>query len=188
MASMAVSSPMAVRMMTSERLLVFTAFDVAMVIRTGVLLLVPEELLDLGANLALGALDVVLHGTVLRHEGKETIVLDVELKKRYISHVCLASRIYRQSLRAGTPCGRRGERPCCGWTGTAPELLAGEDVDGDQVDLGVTVLAGLGGGHVDNLARAVLDDNVTVLAESGTLHGVGGRGTRIGGVEGHLML
>ena len=54
-------------------------FDVAMVIRTGVLLLVPEELLDLGANLALGALDVVLHGTVLRHEGKETIVLDVEL-------------------------------------------------------------------------------------------------------------
>jgi hypothetical protein len=29
---------------------------------------------------------------------------------------------------------------------------------------------------------------VTVLAESGTLHGVGGRGTRIGGVEGHLML
>ena len=70
---------MAVRMMTSNRLLVFKMFDVAMVIRTGVLLLVPEELLDLGANLALGALDVVLHGTVLRHEGKETIVLDVEL-------------------------------------------------------------------------------------------------------------
>ena len=70
---------MAVRMMTSERLLVFTAFDVAMVIRTGVLLLVPEELLDLGANLTLGVLDVVLHGTVLRHEGEETIVLDVEL-------------------------------------------------------------------------------------------------------------
>ena len=44
------------------------------------------------------------------------------------------------------------------------------------------------GGHVDDLARAVLDDDVTVLAESGTLHGVGGRGTRIGGVEGHLML
>ena len=68
------------------------------------------------------------------------------------------------------------------------ELLGGEDVDGDQVNLGVTVLAGLGGGHVDDLARAVLDDNVTVLAESGTLHGVGGRGTRISGVEGHLML
>ena len=70
---------MAVRMMTSGRLLVFTAQDVEMVIRTGVLLLVPEELLNLGTDLALGALDVVLHGAVLRHEGKETIVLDVEL-------------------------------------------------------------------------------------------------------------
>lgn len=76
---MAVSSPMAVRMMTSGRLLVFTALDVEMVIRTGVLLLVSEELLNLGTDLAIGALDVVLHGAVLRHEGKETIVLDVEL-------------------------------------------------------------------------------------------------------------
>lgn len=75
-----------------------------------------------------------------------------------------------------------------GGRGQLLKLLASEDVDGDQVDLGVTVLAGLGGGHVDDLARAVLDDDVTVLAESGTLHGVGGRGTRIGGVEGHLML
>ena len=37
------------------------------------------------------------------------------------------------------------------------ELLAGEDIDGDKMDLGVTVLASLGGGHVDNLARAVLN-------------------------------
>jgi hypothetical protein len=50
-----------------------------MLIRTGVLLLVPEELLNLGSNLAVGVLDVVLHGAVLRHEGEETIVLDVEL-------------------------------------------------------------------------------------------------------------
>lgn len=76
---MAVSSPMAVRMMTSERLLVFTPIDVEMMKRTGVLLLLLEELLNLGANLALGALDVVLHGAVLSHEGEETIVLDVEL-------------------------------------------------------------------------------------------------------------
>ena len=34
------------------------------------------------------------------------------------------------------------------------KLLASEDVDGDQVDLGVTVLASLGGGHVDDLAGA----------------------------------
>lgn len=68
------------------------------------------------------------------------------------------------------------------------ELLASEDVDGSQVDLGVTVLSGLGGRHVDNLAGTVLDDNETVLTESGTLHGVGGGSTGIGAVEGVLML
>jgi len=68
------------------------------------------------------------------------------------------------------------------------ELLAGEDVNGSQVDLGVTVLSSLGGRHIDNLAGTVLDDNETVLTESGTLHGVGGRSTSIGAVEGVLML
>lgn len=59
------------------------------------------------------------------------------------------------------------------------ELLASEDVDGDQVDLGVTVLASLGGGHVNDLARAILDANEAVLAQSRALHGVGGGGTGI---------
>lgn len=68
------------------------------------------------------------------------------------------------------------------------ELLAGEDIDGDQVDLGVTVLAGLGGGHVDDLAGAALDHDVTVLAQSRALHGVGRRRTSVGGLEGVLML
>ena len=60
------------------------------------------------------------------------------------------------------------------------ELLAGEDVDGDKVDLGVTVLASLGGGHVDDLAGTVLDDDVAVLPQSRALHGVGERGAGIG--------
>lgn len=30
----------------------------------------------------------------------------------------------------------------------------GAYIDADQVDLGMTVLSGLGGGHVDDLARA----------------------------------
>lgn len=68
------------------------------------------------------------------------------------------------------------------------ELLGGEDVDGDQVNLGVTVLAGLGGGHLDDLARAVLDDDEAVLPQSRALHGVGGGGTGIGALEGVLML
>lgn len=77
------------------------------------------------------------------------------------------------------------------------KLLAGEDVNGDQVDLGVTVLASLGGGHVDDLAGTVFDADVAVLAKSRAeeamfsrvrkptvtpnlpLHGVGGGGTGI---------
>lgn len=68
------------------------------------------------------------------------------------------------------------------------ELLAGEDVDGNKMDLGVAVLAGLGGGHVDNLAGAVLDHDEAVLPQGRALHGEGGRGASIGGVEGVLML
>lgn len=68
------------------------------------------------------------------------------------------------------------------------KLLASEDVDGNEMDLGVTVLASLGGGHVDDLARAVLDHDEAVLPQGRALDGVGGRGARIGGVEGVLML
>lgn len=68
------------------------------------------------------------------------------------------------------------------------KLLGGEDVDGNQMDLGVTVLAGLGCGHFDDLARAVLDDDETVLPQSRALHGVGLRSTGIGALEGVLML
>jgi len=54
------------------------------------------------------------------------------------------------------------------------ELLSGEDVDGNQVNLGVAVLAGLGCGHLHNLAGAVLDDDESVLPQGRALHGVGG--------------
>jgi len=68
------------------------------------------------------------------------------------------------------------------------ELLASEDINGDEMDLGVTVLAGLGGRHVDDLAGAALDHDEAVLAQSRALHGVGGRGTGVGALEGGLML
>ena len=68
------------------------------------------------------------------------------------------------------------------------ELLAGEDINGNKMDLGVTVLASLRGGHVDNLARSVLNHNESVLSQGGTLHGEGGRGTGVGRLEGMLML
>ena len=67
-------------------------------------------------------------------------------------------------------------------------LLAGEDVEGDQMDLGVTVLASLGSRHVDDLAGTALDDYETVLAQGRALHGIGRRRTGVGRVEGVLML
>jgi hypothetical protein len=68
------------------------------------------------------------------------------------------------------------------------ELLAGEDVDGDKMDLGMAVLAGLGGGHLDNLAGAVLDHHEAVLAQGGALHRVRGRGTGVGALEGVALM
>lgn len=67
------------------------------------------------------------------------------------------------------------------------KFLAGEDIDGNKMDLCVTVLTGLGGGHIDDLARTVLDADETVLSQGRTLHGVGGRGASVGGLEGVLM-
>lgn len=68
------------------------------------------------------------------------------------------------------------------------ELLSSEDVEGDQMDLGVTVLAGLGSRHVDNFAGPVLDHNEAVLAQSRALHWVGQRRASIGGIEGDIVL
>ena len=68
------------------------------------------------------------------------------------------------------------------------KFFAGEDVDRNKMDLGVTVFASLRGGHFDDLAGAGLDDDEAVLPQGGTLHGIGGRGAGIGTLEGVLML
>ena len=48
-------------------------------IPTGILSLFSKELIDLVSDFALRELDIVLGGTVIRHERKETIVGNVEL-------------------------------------------------------------------------------------------------------------
>jgi hypothetical protein len=68
------------------------------------------------------------------------------------------------------------------------ELFASENINGDKMDLGVAVLAGLRGRHVDDLARAVLDDNEAVLSQSRALHRISSGRASIGGIEGVLML
>jgi len=68
------------------------------------------------------------------------------------------------------------------------ELLLGKDVDSDQVDLGVTVLPGLGGAHLNNLAGTALDDDMPVLAQSRALHRIGRGGASTDGLEGVVVL
>ena len=68
------------------------------------------------------------------------------------------------------------------------KLFASEDIDSSEMNLSMTVLASLGGRHIDDLAGAVLDHNKTVLPQSRALHGECGRGAGIGGLEGVLML
>lgn len=58
--------------------------------------------------------------------------------------------------------------PCAQDT-LSPAHYCTTHVDGDKVDLGVSVLAGLRGRHVDDLAGTALDDDVTVLAKSRAL-------------------
>lgn len=51
-------------------------------------------------------------------------------------------------------------------------LLASEEVKADKMNLGVTLFTSVG--HVGNLARAVLDHSMAVLAYSREYHRVGG--------------
>ncbi len=104
--------------------------------------------LDLRAHFTFGQLDVVLGGTIAAHQGQETVV---DIQQRIFGTVDVGD-IHVVS-------GRRN----------IFQLLASEDVNGDHVDLGVTVLASLGGRHIDNLTGTTLDDNVTVLSQGRTL-------------------
>lgn len=94
---------MAVKTMTSAISYQYSVVRVEQLMLTGILLLDLEELLDLFADLTLWDLDVVLGGTVIRHERQETVVGNVELlwKSAFIT-------IYLFRLdhsRAGIPCG-----------------------------------------------------------------------------------
>lgn len=118
--------------------------------------------LELVTELVLWELDVVLGVTIVGHQGEETVVDVDELVFRtgHVRHVHVVG----------------------GW-GEVLVLLLGEDVGGHQVDLGVTVLTRLGGGHVHNLAGTALDHDVAVLSKGRALHWVGLRGTGVGGLE-----
>lgn len=128
-------------------------------------LTVVELGLDLVTQLTVWDLDIILGVTVVGHQRQETIV-DVQqlvLRSGDVRDLHVVGR-WRQVL----------------------QLLTSENVNGDQVDLGVTVLTGLRGRHVNNLTRSALDDNVTVLSQCRTLHWEGQSGTSISGLKGVL--
>jgi len=128
---------------------------------------VVKHLLDLVADLSLGDLYVVLGDTLVGHEVEEAVV-DVDELVFDTDDV--------------------GDIHVVGGRREIFELLVGEDVDGNQVDLCVSVLAGLGGRHVDNLARAALNDDVAVLSEGRALERVGERSSGGGSLESLVML
>lgn len=121
--------------------------------------------LDLVTDLTLGERDIVLGGTVGGEKRKETVINVDELELLSLDV---------------------GDLHVVGGGREILELLAGEDISGNEMDLGVTVLTGLGGRHIDNLAGSSLDNNVTVLSQSRALHGEGERGTGVNGIKGVL--
>ena len=103
-----------------------------------------------------GKLDILLHGTIRKKEGKKAI-LDVH------------QRVLAETNVGDLHVVRRG--------GHVGELLAREQIDANQIDLGMAVFAGPTGCHVHDLARTSFDDDVSVLAKSGALGGVRGGST-----------
>ena len=117
---------------------------------------------NLVTKLALRNLHIILRRAVVRHQ-VEVAVVDVDqlvLTTSHVRHVHVVRR----------------------WRNVFV-LAASEDVNGNQVNLCVSVLAGLRGRHVDDLARTALDHNVTVLAESRALLRVGNRSSGVSGLE-----
>jgi len=128
------------------------------------LLVGAETILDrLPDGIVLGEHQVGLLVTAVVHQAKVAVVADVEqgvVLAQDVGHVIVV----------------RGRDQLL-------KLLAGEDIDGDEMALGVTVLASLGGGHVRDLAGTVFDADVSTLADGSRLLGEGERGTRLAGLE-----
>lgn len=157
---------------------------------TALLLINGEHLVDLLTNFVVGNLDIILGVTVVGHQGHEAILGDVEL-----NFVNKMTSVSSRKPRGGGGThelvlltGDVGDIHVVGGGGEILKLLAGEDIGGDKVNLGVTVLSSLGGRHVNDLAGTVLDHNVAVLAQSRALHGESERGSGISRLEGDIVL
>lgn len=112
----------------------------------------------------LGQVQIVLGITVLQQDGDGTRI------RIQIDQLVLSTSDVRDLHVVGS-------------RGHILDLLVSEDIDTGDGGLGVTVLSGLGGGDLDELAREALQHAVTTLTEGTSLHRVGEGGTGIGGLE-----
>jgi hypothetical protein len=94
-------------------------------------------------------LDIVFAGSIFPHKRKESIVnvQDWKLSLGDIGDIHVVGR----------------------WTQIF-QFLVGKDISRYQMDLGMSVLSGFTGGHVNNLAWSSLDANISTLAQSRALY------------------
>lgn len=68
------------------------------------------------------------------------------------------------------------------------QFLPGEDINGDEMDLSMPMLASLGSAHLDNFAGTTFDHNEAVLPQGRALLRIGRRCASISAFKGVLML
>jgi hypothetical protein len=153
---------------------------------TGVLVLFGEELGDLISSFTLRKLDIILGVASIVHEREKAVFGDVKLS--FLVSLSMAQQSDQSSYQLIFLSGDIWDFHVVGRWRQILKLLAGEDIKGNKMNLCVTMLSRLGGGHVDNLARTSFDDNMPVLPQGRTLHWKSRRRTSIGAFESVLML
>jgi hypothetical protein len=141
---------------------------------TGILAVFLEKFLNLVADITLWNLDIILGRSIVRHKGEETVVGNIKLRHRTISLLVRSIELFVTTYKLIFLATNIWNIHIVGGWAQIFELLAGENINGDKMDLSVTVLSSLGGGHFDDLAWALFDDDEAVLPQGRALHRVGG--------------
>ena len=128
---------------------------------TGVLFFVAEKLGDLLPDFVVWNLDIVFGGAIVGHERKETVVGDIKLLQELSRN---SQPVVGMTYQLVFSTSNIGNLHVVGGWRQIFQLLSSEDINGNQMNLGVTVLSSLGGRHINNFAGTPLDDNVTVLS------------------------
>lgn len=68
------------------------------------------------------------------------------------------------------------------------QFLPGKNIDCNEMDFGMPVLASLGGTHFHDFAGAAFNHNKAILPQGRALHGIGCRSASIGAIESVFML